>query len=290
MAMSTFRQGAVLLALVTLAAAQYGPPSGSGYTGGNPYANGGDGDGNGNSGSSGFGRGGFGGARGNASTIITAHAVLGSLAFVLFFPLGGILIRVASFPKLWLAHAGLQIVAWIFYIIAFGIGVWMTVNYYTFKSAHPIIGIVLFVLLAFQPALGFVHHIMFKKHSRRVVWSYGHIWLGRITILGGIINGGLGLRLAQQTRFQAPSTGAVAGYAVAAAIMGGAYLASIIYGERKRSKAAKGSQAPYKEVSRNDYSRNDYEMGSPGHNATRSGAPEGVGEYYKQQKSGQTYA
>jgi len=68
------------------------------------------------------------------------------------------------------------------------------------NQAHPIIGIVLFVLLFFQPLLGFLHHFMFKKHGRRMVWSYGHIWLGRIIITLGIINGGLGLQLAKRTR------------------------------------------------------------------------------------------
>jgi hypothetical protein len=65
-------------------------------------------------------------------------------------------------------------------------------------QAHPIIGIVLFILIFFQPILGYMHHRLFKKYKRRTFWSHAHIWLGRIIITLGIINGGLGLDLAHK--------------------------------------------------------------------------------------------
>lgn len=169
--------------------------------------------------------------------IITAHAVLATLAFGFFFPVGGIMIRLASFPGLWWVHGLFQIFGLILYTAAFGIGIWMTRNFYTLNDAHPIIGIVLFALLAFQPLLGFIHHVFFKRYNKRTIWSYGHIWFGRIAIILGIVNGGLGLGLAKRTGFMAPSEGAVIGYSVVAGFFGLAYILAAIFGERKRTRS-----------------------------------------------------
>ena len=180
--------------------------------------------------------------------MITAHAVMAALAFGFIFPSGGILIRLASFPRLWLAHGIVQLLAYFLYIAAFALGVYMASHARLINEAHPILGIVVFVLIIFQPVLGFVHHVAFKKYSRRTVWSYAHVWLGRIAITLGIINGGLGLQLSQRTRIFAPSQGAIIGYAVAAGVMWLLYVASAIIGERKRSRqaAANAEAAPPK--------------------------------------------
>ena len=78
------------------------------------------------------------------------------------------------------------------------------------------------------------------------MWSYAHIWLGRIAITLGIINGGLGLQLSTKVGKFTPSKGAVIGYAVVAGLIWLIYVASAIYGENKRRKAqyAAVSQAP----------------------------------------------
>jgi len=88
-------------------------------------------------------------------------------------------------------------------------------------------------VLFFQPILGFMHHLMFKKHHRRQIWSYGHLWVGRIFITLGIINGGLGLKLANNTR-----SGEIA-YGVVAAIFWLLWMACAVYGEIKRARAPK---------------------------------------------------
>ena len=72
---------------------------------------------------------------------------------------------------------------------------------------------------------------MYKKHHKRTVWSYAHIWLGRAAILLGIVNGALGLELADNS-----TTGTII-YSVIAAIAGSVYIAAIVYGEWKRSRA-----------------------------------------------------
>jgi hypothetical protein len=251
-----------LLAAAPLASAQYGfggyGGSGGGYNG-NPY-NGGGSNNNGNGGSAGQ----FGGPSqsfiDSRQKILIAHGVLGALAFVLLFPIGSILIRLGTFRGVWLVHGIFQLLAYIVYIVAFGLGVWMVNNipYNLLDTYHPIIGIVLFVLLFFQPILGYIHHVQYKKYSRRTVWSYGHVWLGRIVITLGMINGGLGMLLASDApaflSFR-PTKGQTIAYGVIAGIMWLAWAAAAIVGERRRAKASKaakeaevedGSPPPYR--------------------------------------------
>jgi hypothetical protein len=194
--------------------------------------------------------------------ILIAHGVLAALAFVLFFPVGAIIIRLGSFRGVWLIHGIFQLFAYIVYIVAFGLGVYMVNNspVNLLDSYHPIIGILLFVLLFFQPILGYVHHIKFKKYSRRTVWSYGHLWLGRILITLGMINGGLGMLLASGAPdFVAfrPSKGEIIAYGVVTGIMWLLWVAAAVVGERRRARAApaakkeaeveNGSPPPYNE-------------------------------------------
>jgi len=54
-----------------------------------------------------------------------AHGILGSLAFVIIFPLGAIAIRVLSFPGLVAFHAACQTIAWLMFIVCFGLGVYI---------------------------------------------------------------------------------------------------------------------------------------------------------------------
>ena len=41
---------------------------------------------------------------------------------------------------------------------------------------------------------------MYVRKQRRTLWSTAHVWFGRILLTLGIINGGLGLRFAANTR------------------------------------------------------------------------------------------
>lgn len=243
--------GSLLIPVIaSYASAQFGGYSGSG---GNPYSSGGGGGGGsgsnpdsdgGNGGNNFGGSGSYGSFFNHYNTMVTAHAVLATLAFGLFFPVGGIIIRLASWRGLWWIHGLFQLFAYVLYIAAFAIGVYMATHFRGINNYHPIIGIVLFVLLIFQPFLGFAHHLMFKKHSRRVIWSYGHIWLGRFIITLGIINGGLGLQYAKRTPF-GPSKGAIIAYGVLAGLVWLVYAASAVYGEMKRRRnSAKGDIMP----------------------------------------------
>lgn len=83
---------------------------------------------------------------------------------------------------------------------------------------HPIIGVVVLALVVFQPLLGYLHHRQYKRTQTRTTVSHLHLWNGRVLLVLGIINGGLGLAVAG-----APSTAKLA-YTIVAAVMGGAWL------------------------------------------------------------------
>jgi hypothetical protein len=100
--------------------------SGSGSSGSSGYGSGSYG-----SSGSGYGPGSagfsipFGGDFEKAQRAMIAHGVLASLAFVIFFPFGAISIRLFSFPGLLWFHAVVQVVAYLLFIAAFGIGIYL---------------------------------------------------------------------------------------------------------------------------------------------------------------------
>jgi predicted permease len=111
------------------------------------------------------------------------------------------------------------------------------------NNSHPIIGIVLFIALFFMPIFGLLHHSNFKKYGRRTFWSHAHLWLGRVVITLGMINGGMGLRLAD--RMNMSSRAGIIAYSVVAGIMWLAWVVSSILGERRRRTARAGQPPKY---------------------------------------------
>lgn len=168
---------------------------------------------------------------------ITAHAVLACIAWIGIFPMGGILIRLFSFPHLVWAHACLQVLGLCLYIAAVGLGLKVAIGEYTGRY-HVIIGLTLFGIFVFQPLSGYLHHAMFKKYVSRTTWSYVHIWIGRSAITLGMINAGFGFKLRGKTM----DNWEVVVYTVFAVIMWVAYVGSAVFGELKRAK--KVSEAP----------------------------------------------
>ncbi|CAD0014361.1 unnamed protein product [Aureobasidium pullulans] len=105
---------------------------GGGDDSGGSSSSGSSGYGSGSSGSSSSGFGGsagfsipFGGDFEKAQRAQIAHGVLASLAFVIFFPFGAISIRLFSFRGLLWFHAIVQVLAYLIYIAAFGIGIYL---------------------------------------------------------------------------------------------------------------------------------------------------------------------
>lgn len=84
-------------------------------------------------------------------------------------------------------------------------------------------GVVVCALLGLQPIFGWLHHLHYVKNRKRGVISHVHIWYGRALMVLGIVNGGLGLSLAQESR------GFVTAYIVVAVVVGLMYLGSILF-------------------------------------------------------------
>lgn len=61
--------------------------------------------------------------------------------------------------------------------------------------AHTIIGTILFAMAWAQPFLGTAHHFIYQVKGERSYISALHIFFGRIFILIGMVNGGVGLLL-----------------------------------------------------------------------------------------------
>ncbi|KAF7188360.1 Cytochrome b561 and DOMON domain-containing protein [Pseudocercospora fuligena] len=162
---------------------------------------------------------------------ITAHAVFACLAVAFILPIGGILIRVANLPNLVIIHSAIQYLGLAFYIVAFGLGAYYASEEDYWSDRHPIIGTVVFGLMLTQPLWGIIHHHMYKKTQGRTISSWFHLSVGRIVIVLGIVNGGLGLQLGGKSK------GAKIGYGVGAGIMGLLYILAILYGEHKRSSS-----------------------------------------------------
>jgi hypothetical protein len=185
--------------------------------------------------------------RQSKSRTIVAHGALASLAFVALLPFGGILVRFGSFNSLAWIHGGLQIFAYAIFVAAAGLGIYMANRDDYLHEPHAIIGMILLVALLVMPLLGTLHHTVYKRLQRRSAWSYLHIFTGRAGIILGMVNGGLGLRLAGASR------ASMIAYGVCTGLMGVAYLGAIVIGEFKRSsKLSKSTPIESKESDRDD--------------------------------------
>ncbi|KAH6704100.1 hypothetical protein BKA61DRAFT_617862 [Leptodontidium sp. MPI-SDFR-AT-0119] len=148
-----------------------------------------------------------------------AHGLVMSIAFVVL----------KSKRRVWI-HISLQLVGWVLMLtgLATGIRVGKILDR-LHSNAHTVLGTVIVVLLLFQPFIGFIHHRRFLATKKRSAWTYAHIWYGRILMLLGIVNGGLGLRLAGNTLVGTITYGAIAG------LVSILYCAVLVVSELKRA-------------------------------------------------------
>ncbi|KAI9732677.1 MAG: hypothetical protein M1834_004014 [Cirrosporium novae-zelandiae] len=220
------------------------------------------------------------------TAVLTAHAVVMCLAFVLFFPLGGMLIRVFSFPGLIWVHAFTQVFAWCLSIAGMGLGIYLAKNERQLTHHHAIIGLVVVSVLSLQPLLGLVHHEIYKRTGTRTLYARIHVWLGRSLILLGIINGGLGLQLSSNSR-----KGEIA-YGVLAAIIGITYIIVVTcMSAKRRSAAATKAGSPGGTVLEKTRRRGSHRNGSRRGSYTEReyrrerGSDRGLREYYGERSS-----
>lgn len=174
------------------------------------------------------------------------HGTLAGLAFVGLFPIGGILIRLGSFTNLVWIHAGLQLLAYAIYVVAFAMGIWLMRTLQPANHAHPLIGSLIFLIFLSQPLTGWLHHRFFVRAGRRGKASVFHLVIGRAAVIIGILNGGMGLHMAQV------SLGAGVAYGVVAALMLMAYIGAIVVGETRRRRSAQARAVQSERMQRDD--------------------------------------
>ncbi|KAK4234160.1 hypothetical protein C8A03DRAFT_18887 [Achaetomium macrosporum] len=173
----------------------------------------------------------------HAMRVRRIHGILAGVAMAAFFPTGSILMRVIPGRFALWAHALTQVAGLILLTVAVAMGLQLVqevgrvgINLWDREDVnyHLIIGLVVLSCLMVQPVLGFIHHAKFKKQRRRQVWSYLHLFNGRIFITLGIINGALGLWIAREpSRYKAL-------YLTAAVAMWSLWMLVAMFGEWRR--------------------------------------------------------
>jgi len=151
-------------------------------------------------------------------TFQMAHGIIMGATVVVLFPFGAIFMRLggAAIP-----HGIIQMFSLCALIAGFGLGVVLAQKTsLLFNNSHTIFGTVIFALFLIQPVFGVVHHLMYRKSGNRNLVSHFHIWYGRVIMALAIINGGLGLKLAANSK-----NGEIA-YGVIAGVVGVVYIAA----------------------------------------------------------------
>ncbi|KAH8895087.1 hypothetical protein GQ53DRAFT_820724 [Thozetella sp. PMI_491] len=134
--------------------------------------------------------------------IAAAHAILGCMAFGFFFPLGAVLVRVLSDRYRIAAHVWCQIYALAMALSAAGLGIYMAITTKSLLESHALMGMVAAGGVLLQPIFGTAHHWLFSRLRRRTAVSYLHIFWGIGFVTLGIVDGGLGLQLADQEQWK----------------------------------------------------------------------------------------
>ncbi|KIW93691.1 uncharacterized protein Z519_05005 [Cladophialophora bantiana CBS 173.52] len=155
-----------------------------------------------------------------------AHAALGAAAFLLCFPLGGIIVKVWPHRRIVWIHAAIQGFALAVFVASTGLGIWMGLKINALGHYHCVIGLVILGLLVLQPLMKL--HWFHKKIPKVVHFVHIHLWLGRALIVLGIVDGGLGFQFADT--FKAPkwANGWKIAYGVCGALVWIIYVSVVI--------------------------------------------------------------
>jgi hypothetical protein len=127
---------------------------------------------------------------GSYKALVVLHALLLGVAFVIVFPFGAIGLR-TRWKLAFTIHWVLQLLASGASIIGLALAIALSiigVEYNSFDETHQILGFCVIALLVAQVIGGVWHHLNFKKLGRRTMVSYGHMFLGRTLIYGGMVN------------------------------------------------------------------------------------------------------
>ena len=177
-------------------------------------------------GSSGSSSGGSLGASSSTGVIRSSHGTIMAVVFLFLLPIGALTIYLPFSRKVLLAHAPIQVLSVALLIVGIILGVVLGVRIDKYDGYHQIIGyIVVSCLLLFQPTLGLIQHVRHRKFGERTIFGHFHRWFGRLLILLGVINGGLGLYSTGDIGTESVPTWSVIAYSVIAVVVGIIYIA-----------------------------------------------------------------
>ncbi|PPJ54842.1 hypothetical protein CBER1_07857 [Cercospora berteroae] len=130
--------------------------------------------------------------------VMTAHGVVASLSWAVVMPLGAIAMRKVPSSKAWLMHAAIMTLGLLMWTSAFAMGLWDVAQWKSdvSKFMHTIIGTAVFAFAWLQPILGVAHHYMWAKTHKRSLVSALHVYFGRLLISVSMVNGAIGLSMA----------------------------------------------------------------------------------------------
>lgn len=190
--------------------------------------------------------------------VVIAHGICMGLVFAVFFPLGGSILHSLNFRGLIWFHSGWQLFSYAIALAGLGMGIWIavTTDQLTASNGHPIIGIIVIGVLFLQPFGGLLHHMLFRKHQKPTVWGAAHRWMGRVMLILGAINGGLGLQLSADT-----VKGEIA-YGVLAGIFFALWAVSLVLDKRQKAKSMESVEGSPAQEKRS-YGSTNRLMGAP---------------------------
>jgi uncharacterized membrane protein len=114
-------------------------------------------------------------------------------------------------------------------LVGLGLGVKLANKLDEVDGYHQLIGYIVVVwMVFFQPVLGLMQHLHFRKQGTRSPMGHGHRWIGRAFILLGIVNGGLGFKQAGTVGSANVPTYSVIVYSIATVVIFLLYIAVIV--------------------------------------------------------------
>ncbi|KAI8626503.1 hypothetical protein F5Y19DRAFT_445819 [Xylariaceae sp. FL1651] len=127
-------------------------------------------------------------------SIVSLHGILMTLAFMVLYPAGAVVIRNGS-SRAFKMHVGFQIVASCLCLaglllagITIGDQLWAHLS-----QPHVQLGNALVFLVVVQIFLGWCHHRGYKRRQSTPKTTFSHLFVGRFLVLGGCVNMFLGL-------------------------------------------------------------------------------------------------
>lgn len=151
-----------------------------------------------------------------------------AVVFLFLFPIGALMIYLPFGRKVLFVHVPVQVLSTALLIAGVALGITLGVRINEIDGYHQLIGYVVFgSLLLFQPALGMIQHYKYRKYGKSTIFGQVHRWHGRVLIVFGIINGGLGLYVSGRIGSENVPRWAVIAYGVVAGLVGLFYIALV---------------------------------------------------------------